>query len=114
MLKFYSKIYKPRSNIYVNTAKMIIEYELPGVKKDDISVDCNGTHLILKAKKMPNIKEFDSINQVRSERVFGKIERIFPLPEEADLEHIDAHLSDGVLTVTIPRTFGKKLQVKVN
>lgn len=98
---------------------MIIEYELPGVKKDDISIDCNGTHLIMKAKKRPTKKDPDSsipepITQVRSERTFGNFERIFELPEEADLENIDARLRDGVLTVTIPRNLGRKRQVVVN
>ena len=112
MLRLYSKIYKPRSNIYTNISKMVIEYELPGVKKDDISIDCNGTHLIMKAKKKPTKGNSESsipasMTQVRSERTFGNFERIFELPEEADLENIDARLHDGVLSVTIPRTIGK-------
>ncbi|KAK8887099.1 hypothetical protein M9Y10_038135 [Tritrichomonas musculus] len=114
MLQTFSKIFKPRSNIYVNGLKMLIEYELPGVKKDDISIDCNESHLILKAKKRPTHEKSSELTQVRSERTFGNFERIFELPEEADLQNIDARLSDGVLSVTIPRKPSLKRQVVIN
>ena len=73
----------------------------------------------MKAKKRPTKGDPDSslpssMTQVRSERTFGNFERIFELPEEADVENIDARLRDGVLSVTIPRTVGKKRQVIVN
>lgn len=37
------------------------------------------------------------------ERVYGKIERMFRLPDNADEENIEASMKNGVLTVHVPK-----------
>ena len=43
-----------------------------------------------------------------SERRYGSFHRTIPLPAGADAEQISAELSNGVLTVTIPKTAAAK------
>ena len=40
----------------------------------------------------------------RIERVFGRFERIIPLPDGLDLESAEAHFDKGVLTIRIPKS----------
>ena len=49
------------------------------------------------------------------ERRYGDFSRSFTLPQGVDLEHVNAEMKQGVLTVTVPRVAAaaaKKIQVK--
>jgi HSP20 family protein len=51
----------------------------------------------------------------RSERSFGAFSRSFTLPEGVDVEHAEAGLASGVLTITLPKkpeVQPKKIEVK--
>jgi HSP20 family protein len=39
----------------------------------------------------------------RVERTYGRFERSFSLPDEADSDHITSEYKDGVLTVHLPK-----------
>ena len=45
----------------------------------------------------------DAIQNATYERTYGTFSRTFTLPEGADLEHAEAELKNGVLTVTVPK-----------
>jgi HSP20 family protein len=78
--------------------------DVPGVAKDDvkISVTKDGV-LTIKAERKKETSE-EKENYHFYERSFGKTERRVQLPEDANLEHIEASHSEGVLSIKI----GKK------
>jgi HSP20 family protein len=87
-----------------------IMMELPGSHRDDIKVwQEKGVLAITGEKKAP------SEENVFGERAFGKFSRSFRLPEDADLEKIEANYSDGVIAVDIPKaeaTKSKDIKIK--
>ena len=79
-----------------------IDVDLPGVKKEDIKIDLkDGLLTISGERKLKNeIKEED---YYKVETAFGKFSRSFTLPDDADIENIEASSQDGVLEVVIPK-----------
>jgi HSP20 family protein len=78
----------------------IVEAEVPGAKRDDMSVDVRDNELVITGE----IKERErkGILRRRTRRV-GEFEFRVTLPGEADRDRVEADLHDGVLTVRIPK-----------
>ena len=79
-----------------------VDVDLPGVKKEDIKVDINKGILTISGERKvkDEIKEEDIY---KVETYFGKFSRSFTLPDNADIENIEASSDNGVLEVIIPK-----------
>ncbi len=75
-----------------------MDVDLPGVKKEDIKVDINKGVLTISGER--KVKEED---YYKVETYFGKFSRSFTLPDNADIENIEASSENGVLEVIIPK-----------
>jgi len=94
----------PAHDIIENDNEYIIEMELAGVKKEDISVDTKDNVLIIEAeRKRDNKHKYN-----RKELYFGKYKRSFTLPNNADINEIEGKMKEGMLIVTIPKIINKK------
>ncbi|MFA6789435.1 MAG: Hsp20/alpha crystallin family protein, partial [Arcobacteraceae bacterium] len=84
-----------------------IDVDLPGVKKEDIKVDIHKNVLTISGerKTKEEIKEED---YYKVETSFGKFSRSFTLPDNADLENIEASSDNGVLEVVVPKLSEEK------
>ena len=93
-----------------------IEVDLPGVKKEDISIDVKDNVLTISGeRKVEEERKEDEFYRVES--FYGKFERSFTLPEDVDADKIEAEAKDGVLTVKIPKAQSvdkapKKIEIK--
>jgi HSP20 family protein len=93
-----------------------IEVELPGVKKEDISIDVDENTLTISGER--KIKdEHKEDNFYKVESLYGKFERSFALPEDVDSDNIEASSSNGVLEIKIPKVAKvekspKKIEIK--
>jgi HSP20 family protein len=78
----------------------IVEAELPGVKREDVNVELRGSELAISGE----IKEREREGILRRRtRKTGEFDYHITLPGDADAEHIDAQLHDGILTVRVPK-----------
>jgi len=79
-----------------------IDIDLPGMNKNDISIDIDENSLIISGERKikEEVKEED---YHKIETSFGKFERVFSLPKNIDVENITASSQDGVLEVVIPK-----------
>jgi HSP20 family protein len=96
--------WRPSVDISQNNQEWCVEAELPGVNKDDIDVQVHDHHLILRAemrKEQP--EEGEGRQYHHRERRYGFFERVLPLPENVDEEHIACDFKDGVLTLHLPK-----------
>ena len=81
----------------------VLRGELPGVKKDDISVTIDGDTVAISAE-VKNEKEVkDGERVLRSERHYGKVYRAFTLGQALDEANAKAKYADGVLELTLPK-----------
>jgi HSP20 family protein len=82
----------------------------------DIDVSVSGDMLVLKGEKRQEKEEKDK-NYHYSERAYGSFQRAFELPASVDRDKVAADFSNGVLTITLPKTAEaqkptKKIEVK--
>ena len=80
-----------------------IRAELPGVAKDDLHVSVEDNRLTLSGEKRQE-KADDTQNYRRIERRYGSFQRRFTLPSEVEIDDIKAEFTDGVLTLSIPKS----------
>jgi HSP20 family molecular chaperone IbpA len=52
---------------------------------------------------LPSVSNISGKKWIRQERMFGKVERTFILPEHADIENIKSKYSNGVLSISLPK-----------
>ncbi|AZL54836.1 MULTISPECIES: Hsp20/alpha crystallin family protein [Aliarcobacter] len=79
-----------------------VDVDLPGVKKEDIKVDINKNILTISGERKTK-DEIKKEDYYKVETYFGKFSRSFTLPENADVENIEAKSDNGVLEVVIPK-----------
>jgi len=96
------KNWHPAVDVYENESHIIIKAELPGIDKDDVSLDVKGRVLSLSGERRENVDAERDCAQ-RRERFFGRFERTFTLPTEVNVDKIHAEYKDGVLTIEVPK-----------
>ncbi len=92
-----------------------IKAELPGIKKEDIAVTVENGVLSIKGERKSEQEE-KSKRYHRIERFYGRFERSFTLPEDADGTKVGAEYKDGVLKVHLAKSekaLPKAIEVKV-
>lgn len=90
----------PMADVTESDDAFHVEIELPGVRSKDIDVEANGQELVVSGE----IKEKERKGVLRrSTRRTGAFEYRLRLPGEVDTEKINAQMSDGVLTITVPK-----------
>jgi HSP20 family protein len=77
--------------------------ELPGFKKEDISLDYENGYLTIAAESNTQKEEkSDSENYLHRERYFGSVSRSFYI-DDVDSAKTSAEFRDGVLKVELPK-----------
>jgi len=85
-----------------------VRAEIPGVKKEDIHVNIDGSQVAISAevKNEKEVKEGEKM--LRSERYFGKVSRTFVLDQDVDEDTAQAKYTDGVLELRLPKRSSAK------
>jgi HSP20 family protein len=92
----------------------LIRAELPGVKAEDLEIQATANNLSLSGERKIDAAG-DEVRYHRRERDAGKFSRVIGLPGEIDADNIDAHLENGLLTITVPKAAAAKpRQITVN
>jgi HSP20 family protein len=92
----------PAVNITEDTEAFYVSAELPGLQSDDLELNVTDNQLTLAGeRKIP--EEAADARYHRREREAGRFSRAVALPGDIDTEKVKARLTDGVLTVTVPK-----------
>lgn len=94
----------PAVDVYENDAEILLHADMPGVLKDDISVNIDNGKMILSG--MRRLQSTGSANW----REFTDIEfrRTFAVPQSIDVNKVHAELKDGVLRLHLPKSEAAK------
>lgn len=92
----------PAVDITETAEAYVITAEIPGVKKDDISVEVQDGAISIRGEKRSKRDESTDTAR-RLERVYGAFSRTFSLPSDAQVDKVDASFENGVLTLTVAR-----------
>lgn len=100
----------PAVNITENKEDYAVSLAVPGLKKEDFNINVNGSMLTISCEKEEN-KEEKGKKFTRKEFNYSSFSRSFTLPDEINKEKIDAHYTDGVLKLTMPKKEEAKKKV---
>ncbi|MCD2346865.1 heat shock protein Hsp18 [Clostridium guangxiense] len=78
-----------------------VEADLPGIKKEDITLEYQNNYLTISAKRN-NVTEDKTSNYVKKERSYGEFKRTFYI-DNVDENSVDASFKDGVLKVSMQK-----------
>jgi HSP20 family protein len=93
--------WSPPVDIEESDDAYVVEAELPGVKRDEVSIELVGNELTITGE----VKERRREGAVRRQtRRTGRFDYRVTLPDHVDAGRIEANLTDGVLTVRAPKS----------
>lgn len=95
------RIVRPAVDVFENEEGITVQADLPGVGNDGLNVHVENS--VLTIEGTARLEQAENIEPLYAELNAPVFQRSFTLSSELDVEHIDARLSDGVLTVKIPK-----------
>jgi len=92
----------PALNLWEDGENLYAEAEVPGLALSDLEILVQGNELTIKGERKPFAQEPAMYH--RQERGTGQFARFVTLPSEIDAEKVDAALTNGVLTIRLPKS----------
>jgi len=106
----------PAFDIEENEDAYAVTADLPGMRKEDISITAHDNVVTIKGERKRE-EEKEERGYRRFERAHGAFERSFTVRDGFDADNISAQYRDGVLTVTLPKLAERKarqIEVQAN
>ncbi|MEV6894753.1 Hsp20/alpha crystallin family protein [Kribbella sp. NPDC051137] len=90
----------------------VLEVELPGVKKKNITIELDGRRLVISGERPEDEGRKGWLR--RQTRSWGRFHYEVVLPDNVKQDGVEATLNDGVLRVTVPKgSAGQRRQIEV-
>jgi len=96
-------MWTPELELVTKDNMLLVKVDVPGMKKEDITLEVTDEHLILRGERKYE-KEEKKEGFFRTERTYGSFFREVPLPEGVKPELAKATMHNGVLEITMPVT----------
>jgi HSP20 family protein len=97
----------PLINVTEDTNKYYVRAELPGMKSNELDIQVTADGISISGERKIPV-EGNNVRYHRREREAGTFSRSFNLPEEIDVNKVEASMENGVLKVTIPKSEAAK------
>lgn len=104
--------YEPACDLIERDNDFMLYFDLPGMHSKDINIELVGNSLVISGERKSERKEEKAGTQYHERRV-GAFERRLSMPENVNLEKIQANFESGVLALTLPKT-GQSQRRKIN
>jgi HSP20 family protein len=92
----------PNADVYETEDELVVKFEIPGVRPEDVSLAVNGNNLILRGEK----KRTEAARNAKyhcMERGFGKFKRVVHIASPVNTHKAVTAFEEGVLRITFPR-----------
>ena len=90
-----------------------IDVALPGIKKEDISIDFQEGRLTISGERNFERQEGDGKRYQMLETQYGSFSRTFYLPDNVNPDKIKARMENGILMVTVPKDEQKTMKRQI-
>jgi HSP20 family protein len=97
----------PAVNLTEDASNYYVRAELPGIKADSFDIQAVGKTLTISGERKIS-SEGENVRYHRREREAGKFSRAITLPGEIDIDKIEAKMTNGLLTIRVPRAEAAK------
>ena len=102
-----------KTDIKENEGSYEVDIDLPGFKKDEISIELENGYLTVSAAKGLDKDEEDKKGKyIRKERYAGAMQRSFYVGENLTQEDIKAKYENGILRLSVPKKEAKPVETK--
>ncbi len=92
-----------KTDIREKKDKYVVDIDLPGFEKENISLSLDNGYLNISAKTEKEENNEDEEKFVRQERFYGECSRSFYVGEDITEEDINAKFNNGILKIEIPK-----------
>ena len=100
----FSQRFSPAVDIREEKDAIVLQVELPGMKAEDVNVNLEGNLLTVSGERKFEQEKKEEEGYRRVERSYGSFSRSFTLPDTVELDHCDAEMNEGILTIRMPKT----------
>jgi Molecular chaperone (small heat shock protein) len=104
------------ANFKETDKEYVIQVELPGVEKDEIQLNVTDTGIEVKAESKHDKEKREKDKSYRYMRSYAGFYQAFNVPDDANLEDVDASYKNGMLTIRLAKKLKpenkKTIQIK--
>jgi len=97
----------PEIEVHHSGDKLIVQADIPGLKKEDVSVEVRDRELTISGERRSE-SEHNEGRYYRTERSYGSFRRTIALPEGAKTDSASATFENGVLKIEIDAPGGEQ------
>ena len=90
----------PSVNSVENNESFEIDLAVPGMKKDDFTIELNDKVLVISSE---NTNSVENDNMRLNEFNYSSFQRSFSVPESVELDKIKANYKNGILKIKLPK-----------
>jgi HSP20 family protein len=104
----------PPISVWLGENSVAVAAELPGVSRDDVTINLQDDVLTLDGKREPTSQQ-ENVNWQRRERSYGTFSRAVQLPFRVDAEKVQARFNNGILEIELERLEAdrpKKIEIR--
>lgn len=106
----------PAADLYETEDAYVAEMELPGFERENINVTLEQGVLTVTGNRSGEREESEGEYHLRERRT-GRFQRSFRMPESVNVDDVEAHFSNGILEVRMPKAAearSRKIEVNVD
>jgi HSP20 family protein len=108
-----TQLWAPEVEVFQKNNELTIKADLPGLKRDEVSVDITDDAVTIHGERKGE-REEEREGYYHSERSYGAFYRVIPLPEGTITDQAKGTFKDGVLEITMPAppaSKGRRLEI---
>jgi HSP20 family protein len=100
----HAESWAPPTDVYETAEAYVITLEVPGLQREQIDLSLEGGRLVIRGRR-PDLgaRAGKVLHFHQIERGHGPFARTVEFAEKVDGDRVSADLSNGVLTITVPK-----------
>jgi HSP20 family protein len=105
----------PPIDVYETADRYVVAAEVPGLSREHIDLALEESRLTIRGQRIDRRTTADDVHFHQVERGHGAFARTFEFGSNIDVESVSADLTNGVLTITLPKATrppARKIEVR--